>query len=60
MRLFPAPESALKPTLGVFDVVAITVSAVTPASSVFVIAPSPSSRPAPALSGPSPWPGCWR
>ncbi|WP_374442557.1 APC family permease [Pseudomonas panipatensis] len=30
---------ALKPSLGVFDVVAITVSAVTPASSVFVIAP---------------------
>lgn len=29
----------LKPTLSVFDVVAITVSAVTPASSVFVIAP---------------------
>ncbi|KAB0494032.1 APC family permease [Pseudomonas vancouverensis] len=31
--------SGLKPSLGVFDVVAITVSAVTPASSVFVIAP---------------------
>lgn len=29
----------LTPSLGVFDVVAITVSAVTPASSVFVIAP---------------------
>ncbi|MFO6376500.1 APC family permease, partial [Pseudomonas aeruginosa] len=39
MSSSPAPESALKPTLGVFDVVAITVSAVTPASSVFVIAP---------------------
>ncbi|MGN7738802.1 APC family permease [Pseudomonas sp. 22526] len=34
-----APEGALKPTLSVFDVVAITVSGVTPASSVFVIAP---------------------
>ncbi|QQZ39617.1 APC family permease [Pseudomonas sp. SK3(2021)] len=34
-----APQGALKPTLGVFDVVAITVSGVTPASSVFVIAP---------------------
>ncbi|MEG7359706.1 APC family permease [Pseudomonas citronellolis] len=34
-----APDGALKPSLGVFDVVAITVSAVTPASSVFVIAP---------------------
>ncbi|QVM89103.1 APC family permease [Pseudomonas entomophila] len=34
-----APASALKPRLGVFDVVAITVSGVTPASSVFVIAP---------------------
>lgn len=34
-----APDGALKPTLSVFDVVAITVSAVTPASSVFVIAP---------------------
>jgi len=33
------PASALKQRLGVFDVVAITVSAVTPASSVFVIAP---------------------
>lgn len=31
--------SGLTPSLGVFDVVAITVSAVTPASSVFVIAP---------------------
>lgn len=30
---------SLKPTLGTFDVVAITVSSVTPASSVFVIAP---------------------
>jgi len=35
----PAQAPALKPTLKVFDVVAITVSAVTPASSVFVIAP---------------------
>ncbi|MGY4817426.1 APC family permease [Pseudomonas chlororaphis subsp. piscium] len=34
-----APQGALKPTLSVFDVVAITVSGVTPASSVFVIAP---------------------
>ncbi|KAF1055080.1 MAG: Serine/threonine exchanger SteT [Stenotrophomonas maltophilia] len=35
-----SPDSGvLKPSLGVFDVVAITVSAVTPASSVFVIAP---------------------
>mgnify|MGYP002041052445 FL=1 len=34
-----APDGALKPTLSVFDVVAITVSGVTPASSVFVIAP---------------------
>ncbi|CDF83141.1 hypothetical protein PKB_1783 [Pseudomonas knackmussii B13] len=34
-----APEGALKPSLGMLDVVAITVSAVTPASSVFVIAP---------------------
>ena len=34
-----APDGALKPTLCVFDVVAITVSGVTPASSVFVIAP---------------------
>lgn len=33
------PDGVLKPTLSVFDVVAITVSAVTPASSVFVIAP---------------------
>lgn len=33
----PAPE--LKPTLSVADVIAITVSSVTPASSVFVIAP---------------------
>jgi len=32
-------DSALKPSLGMLDVVAITVSAVTPASSVFVIAP---------------------
>lgn len=34
-----APASALKQRLGMPDVVAITVSAVTPASSVFVIAP---------------------
>jgi len=34
-----APSGALKPTLSVFDVVTITVSSVTPASSVFVIAP---------------------
>ncbi|MFB6402605.1 APC family permease [Pseudomonas putida] len=34
-----APLSKLKPTLSVADVVAITVSSVTPASSVFVIAP---------------------
>ncbi|MFF7061606.1 amino acid permease [Pseudomonas sp. NPDC008258] len=34
-----APAPALKPTLSVADVVAITVSSVTPASSVFVIAP---------------------
>ncbi|NBF03092.1 amino acid permease [Pseudomonas sp. Fl5BN2] len=33
------PDGVLKPTLSVFDVVAITVSGVTPASSVFVIAP---------------------
>ncbi|MBD9503346.1 APC family permease [Pseudomonas sp. BGr12] len=39
MSASPAPASALKPSLGVLDVVAITVSAVTPASSVFVIAP---------------------
>ena len=39
MSASPAPQSALKPSLGVLDVVAITVSAVTPASSVFVIAP---------------------
>ncbi|MCO7517516.1 APC family permease [Pseudomonas guariconensis] len=32
-------DRALKPSLGMLDVVAITVSAVTPASSVFVIAP---------------------
>lgn len=37
----PHPELSpeLKPTLSVPDVVAITVSSVTPASSVFVIAP---------------------
>ncbi|MDH1631644.1 APC family permease [Pseudomonas mosselii] len=34
-----ASKGALQQRLGVFDVVAITVSAVTPASSVFVIAP---------------------
>src|SRR3990167_1027413 len=39
MSASPAPDGVLKPTLSVFDVVAITVSAVTPASSVFVIAP---------------------
>ena len=39
MSATPAPDGVLKPTLNVFDVVAITVSAVTPASSVFVIAP---------------------
>ena len=42
-----APDGALKPTLSVFDVVAITVSGVTPASSVFVICllyTSPSPR----------------
>ena len=39
MSSSPAPEGALKPSLGMLDVVAITVSAVTPASSVFVIAP---------------------
>lgn len=39
MSTSAAPEGALKPSLGMLDVVAITVSAVTPASSVFVIAP---------------------
>ena len=39
MSTSPTPDGVLKPTLSVFDVVAITVSAVTPASSVFVIAP---------------------
>lgn len=39
MSASPTPDGVLKPTLSVFDVVAITVSAVTPASSVFVIAP---------------------
>ncbi|KFF42270.1 amino acid permease [Pseudomonas sp. BRG-100] len=39
MSATPTPDGVLKPTLSVFDVVAITVSAVTPASSVFVIAP---------------------
>lgn len=32
-------ESSLRPTLSVFDVVALTVSSATPASSLFVIAP---------------------
>lgn len=39
MSTSPTPDGVLKPTLSVFDVVTITVSAVTPASSVFVIAP---------------------
>ncbi|MGY2288336.1 APC family permease [Pseudomonas sp. SDO528_S397] len=39
MSTSPAPNGVLKPPLSVFDVVAITVSAATPASSVFVIAP---------------------
>jgi Amino acid transporters len=39
MSTSPTPNGVLNPTLSVFDVVAITVSAVTPASSVFVIAP---------------------
>lgn len=39
MSTSPTLDGVLKPTLSVFDVVTITVSAVTPASSVFVIAP---------------------
>ena len=39
MSTSPTPDGVLKPTLSVFDLVAINVSAVTPASSVFVIAP---------------------
>ncbi|MDI7144638.1 APC family permease, partial [Pseudomonas aeruginosa] len=39
MSSSPAPSRALPPTLGVFAVVALTVSAVPPARSVFVIAP---------------------
>ncbi|MEP9320338.1 APC family permease [Pseudomonas sp. LABIM340] len=39
MSAAPASNDALKQSLGVMDVVAITVSSITPASSLFVIAP---------------------